>query len=455
MRLWKKLTVVCIGVMIVIVGICNTLLHFQSKDMILQVTIDNAIAEHKSLVSSFAEMVQYYCDEDMDQIAKLAAIKYCFTRFSTEPSVLMHDKDTIYSDTVIVPEKILTLTRVATSQYTTINVDGQKFLIVGTKINLLTDTYDVFTVRDISHVYSRITSLGIQFAAISLLGIGLACILIMLLVRYVLQPLRQFSDAAQRISDGEYGEQVPVASDDEVGELAKSFNSMSLSVNNHIRLLKEASARQQLFISGLTHEFRTPMTSIMGLAETITYTKQPESVIRRALGQIHGQCKWMLNLMQKLLSVICLGKELVLESVAVPKLFEELAQATKGLLKIKNNKLLFNCNAENISMDPDLILSALVNLVDNACKASDIGAAIIVSARGKTIEVADHGLGIPKDKLQYVLQPFYTVDDSRSKRVSGSGLGLAIVKQIADAHNATLEIDSAPQKGTTVRIVFP
>ncbi|NLB43019.1 MAG: two-component sensor histidine kinase, partial [Clostridiales bacterium] len=96
----------------------------------------------------------------------------------------------------------------------------------------------------------------------------------------------------------------------------------------------------------------------------------------------------------------------------------------------------------------------LINLIDNASKASEAGQPIFLRARGKVIKVIDSGKGISKDEIPHATDPFYMADPSRSKAKGGSGLGLTLVKRIADAHNAQLIIESEVGLGTTVRLIF-
>ena len=100
------------------------------------------------------------------------------------------------------------------------------------------------------------------------------------------------------------------------------------------------------------------------------------------------------------------------------------------------------------------MLSALVNLVENARRASSPGESILLFAHNNSIEVIDHGKGIPKEEIPRITEPFYMVDRSRSKLNGGSGLGLALVQKIAEAHGAHLLIESAENTGTTIRFVF-
>ena len=99
--------------------------------------------------------------------------------------------------------------------------------------------------------------------------------------------------------------------------------------------------------------------------------------------------------------------------------------------------------------------SLLINLIDNASKASKEGQPIFLRAYDNVIEVRDEGRGIPQDEISRLTDPFYMVDPSRSKAKGGSGLGLALAQKIADAHNAQIVIESDVGMGTTVRLLFP
>ena len=109
---------------------------------------------------------------------------------------------------------------------------------------------------------------------------------------------------------------------------------------------------------------------------------------------------------------------------------------------------------DTLAMEFDLMRAALVNLVENARRASSPGETILLFAHDNSIEVIDHGKGIPKEEIPRITEPFYMVDRSRSKRSGGSGLGMALVKKIAEAHGAELVIESAENMGTTIRLVF-
>ena len=124
-------------------------------------------------------------------------------------------------------------------------------------------------------------------------------------------------------------------------------------------------------------------------------------------------------------------------------------------LEKQNMKLCLNCEMDTLPMDFDLMRSALVNLVENARKASRDGQTIYLCAKNNTIEVRDFGQGIPPKELPRITEPFYMVDKSRSRKAGGVGLGLALVKRIVAMHGGKLSILSQIELGTCVEIELP
>ena len=157
--------------------------------------------------------------------------------------------------------------------------------------------------------------------------------------------------------------------------------------------------------------------------------------------------------MMKLLS-LDQDQELVRKKVSASKLFANVCRICGGVADDRNIRLICSENGEDFTVDEDLMTEVLVNLVDNAIKASPEGAEITITARDKSISVTDKGRGIPGDEIHKILEPFYMVDKSRSRKSGGAGLGLAIVKLILDKHNATLEINSTLGQGTSMNLHF-
>lgn len=281
---------------------------------------------------------------------------------------------------------------------------------------------------------------------------------IFLLVKGLTRPIEALNRAAARISRGDYNERIPVRRQDELGELAQNFNIMAQAIQDHTQALTRAAEEKQRFVDNLAHELRTPLTAIRGYAEYLQNAHCTEEERIKAAGHLSRAAARLQNLSFKLLEMTYLRtRKLQPKRLDVSGLFNELLVIMKPSLQEKRITLKLEKQLEYLWGDETLLLSLLINLVDNAIQASPMGSQITVkaySAPNPVLEVSDHGRGMNAQEIQRVLEPFYRTDESRSRKHGGVGLGLTICAQIAELHQAKLLIDSQPGKGTTVKVVF-
>lgn len=454
MKLWQKVSLICSVVLVGIITACSLMLILQSKTAILELTYKQAKEKQSNLASSFSEMAGYYSLDGDSPTTAYSLVTYCFSRFADPASVLQKDDEALYSEISISPGDYLNLAEASKQRQFSGEIDGRKILIVGSRVTVKSTEYAVWVVEDISSVYNDMDRMIWKFTAISIAAILLGTGMIVFLVRRAMHPLLRLRDTTKRIAAGEYKERAPILSHDEVGELAADFNTMAGAVQGRIAELTETAQRQRLFIGGVTHEFKTPITAMLLHTDLLQNAYLEEDEKQASLSHVESQCKWLERLTQKLLTLITLHgcPELKRESVA--SLFSRTGASMAEILRKRETPLIVDCGVDTLDMDIDLMQSLIINLVDNASKASEPGQAVIVRAYGHTIEVRDHGCGIPEDELERITEPFYMVDRSRSKKKGGSGLGLALVKEIAAAHSAKMDIESSPGKGTTVSVTF-
>ncbi len=453
MKLWKKLSLTCSGILVFIVAVCSVLLLMQSKNSILELTYEHARNKQNNLASSFSEMAAYYIGENDSVATRYSLIKHCFERFVDSTAVLLHDGKEIYSNVSIMPADYLPIGEYGQQQYTG-EIEGRDILIVGSEVTIESGDYLVYVVLDISTVYNGLTTMALRFAAIGLATILIGTGLIILFVRRATKPLMALRESSKHIAAGSYAERASVQTRDEIGELAEDFNVMAAAVQRHVDDLTETMMRQRLFIGGVTHEFKTPLTTMILNADTLQNTFLSEDEREQSLAYIENQCKWLERLTQKLLKLITLHEHIEKKSAPVSLLLERVRESMTETLRQRETPLQIDCGKDTLDMDIDLMQSALINLVDNASKASQPGQIIMITASGNTIEVRDRGYGIPESELVRITEPFYMVEKSRSKKYGGSGLGLALVKEIIAAHGAVLTVESNEGEGTLVRIKF-
>lgn len=459
MKLWQKTSLVCIAVLLFIVSACSAVLLIHSKNSILELTYSYARDKQKSLASSFSEMAGYYSAEGDSLTVETSLVNYCFSRFADSSSVLMRGDETLYSGVSANPRAFLPLSENEYSmKIAEREIDGRNVLIVGSLVMVRNTSYAVYVVEDISTTYNSIVSLAWTFAAVSLAGVLIGAGCIALIMRRSTRPLTSLAKTARQIAGGDYSMRADVHTKDEIGALAGDFNLMAEAVEARIAELTETAERQRLFIGGVTHEFKTPLTALLLHARMLRRANMMEEERDNSLAHIESQCAWLERLVQTLLKLITLEQAILVENVSVAALFEWVRQSTQQALADKGVALIMRCDADTLPMNADLMQSLLINLVDNAAKAYDADAqnkTVTLSCYGNVLEVKDYGRGIPKESMERIFEPFYMVDKSRSKKAGGSGLGLALVKQIADAHGARLEVESTLGSGTAVRVVFP
>ena len=271
--------------------------------------------------------------------------------------------------------------------------------------------------------------------------------------------MRELDKAARNIAAGNYDQRVSVNGNDEIGSLAQQFNRMADEIEGRMQQLQMESVRQQRFVDNLTHESRTPLTSIIGYAELLQKVDYDPALFQKGLNYIYSEGKRMLNLNNMLLDLTFYREknfELCLQPVL--PICREVQELT-AVRAAERNISIEVCGEELVlPLEKDLLKSLLLNLVDNAMKASPDGSSIIIGTQKqqqeKILYVQDFGRGMEAKELEKIKEPFYRVDKARSRKDGGVGLGVAICNQIASTLQGRLTYESQPQKGTIAKIYF-
>ena len=229
---------------------------------------------------------------------------------------------------------------------------------------------------------------------------------------------------------------------------------------NAMEELQETSRKQELLLGALAHEMKTPLTSIIGYSDSLLHVKLPEEKQKRSLEHINREGHRMEALTGKIMQLVGLYQNdaIQLQNHSVRELTERVYNLEVKNLSDHGIKMTLQVEEYSMKMDMELMVSLLVNLIDNAIRASEGGSQINLQTRilqgKKTIIVQDHGLGIPEEELSKVTGAFYMVDKSRSRKAGGAGLGLALCQKIVELHHGELRIESTLGEGTTIYILF-
>lgn len=273
----------------------------------------------------------------------------------------------------------------------------------------------------------------------------------------ILRPLARLSAATKRMAAGELDQRVRVDSSDELGRLSADFNAMAARLEKQVQELKDAAQRQEDFLNSFAHEIKTPLTSIIGYADLLRSRPATAAQVRDSAGYIFSEGRRLESLSQKLMDLIVLDKQdFPLRSVPMDAFLQRVGGALLPALEKQGIRLRVRAQPADIPLEPDLMETVCLNLLDNARKAMDGRGIIIlegfVEADGYCIRVTDNGKGIPAQELSRITEAFYMVDKSRARAQGGAGLGLAVCQRIVALHGGSMEFQSVEGTGTQVRV---
>ncbi len=306
----------------------------------------------------------------------------------------------------------------------------------------------------VSNLLSTITKL---FTVSSLIPLGLMFLFIYAMTYRLTKPLKLMSEASHAMAKGDFSKRIPVMSDDEIGELSVSFNMMTNS-------LSQLEGMRKSFVANISHELKTPMTTISGFIDGILDgTIEPEKQCYY-LGIVSNEVKRLSRLVESMLSMARLESG---EFTLKPELFDfsellcSIVISQEQRIEKRNLNIYGLDTLQNISInaDRDLIYQVIYNLVDNAIKFNvdegEIGFSLAKEGKFLIFTIKNKGVGIPNKDLPYVFERFYKVDKSRSAAKNSTGLGLYIAKTIINAHSGTISVASRENEYTAFKIVLP
>lgn len=455
MKLWRKVSLVSVIMVTAALSILSLLILIGAGKSNLDYAIQSAVSTHAANAVYFEKAMQASADDAISATTKRSLARYYASSLADPNIVLTAADDVIYNTTTIDPALYLPL-ETQEMQYVITDIGEKSMLIVGNRISVRGVDYSFYRMTDVTSIYTDLLALSYRFSWISFLVILCTAVLITLLARAILHPIQRLKENTSLIAAGVYDKRIAVTELDEIGSLAMDFNTMAQAVENRVEELQEEAERRTLFMSALTHELKTPMTSIKGNAETLLMTKMDEDEREAALLQINADCTRVERLSYKLMQLLVLkhAEDIEPKEQQVSELLDMVYDATKEQVRQRGLILNIENHMELLKMDRDLLCELLLNLIDNAGKASPRGSAITLLAQGNIISVSDSGHGIPAGELHRLTEPFYMVDKARSRKQGGMGLGLALAQEIARLHGAQLAFESEVGKGTTVKVVF-
>lgn len=308
---------------------------------------------------------------------------------------------------------------------------------------------------------SQVTSYGDGFINISYLSMALIflCSLVILAVftGAVYLPIRKIARSAKSYAEGNFDNRIQIDTGGELGYMAASLNYMASE-------LSSLENDQRKFIANVSHDFRSPLTSIKGYIEAIMDGTIPYEMQDKYLNIILVETERLNKLTQSMLELNKYGSHGAILDVSrfdINNIIKMTVQSFEGTCTRKKISFELILTGEELFVNADMskIQQVLYNLIDNAIKFSNSGSVITIETTERNdkvfLSVKDTGVGIPKESLKKIWERFYKTDSSRGKDKKGTGLGLAIVKEIIQAHGENINVISTEGVGTEFIFTLP
>lgn len=468
MKFRYKVLITNIIVISICLGTIGYLMIVKNFNLALEQQIQNSIEENNLFQASIEyELLSimntnsYSTNILMEKLEEASENVYTNMSANSSQLYVAYNNNIVYSSSGNnYIDSLWNNSEVGKKSYTIIESDNSYYIYV-TSCNLLLDKrLNIINQRDITSIYTMMIQQSNYYKLLLIIVLIVCSIFMFVLSVLLTKPLEKLQKVSENFGNGDYDARININSNDEVGKLANTYNTMADSVEDHMNELKAMVTRQEQFVADFTHEIKTPMTSIIGYADTLRSRELSREQQIMAASYIFSEGRRLEAMSMKLFEFIY-TKQHTITTIKLPvrKIMNEVTHSVEPLLATKNITLTTSISDCYIPGDLDLLKSAFINLIDNSRKASKDGGIIVFSSQledsSVTISVQDFGRGIPKEHLDKICDAFYMVDKSRSRKEGGAGLGLSLSSLIFHAHNAQMNIKSKVGQGTTFSITLP
>lgn len=367
------------------------------------------------------------------------------------------ERNVLYaSDGFVTEDALLLITDEKTRTWQVIKREDRYYIQTGITVNALDRVLYLETMKDVSGVFSERASGFTVYRRITIVMLIFAAIAMNVIASLLTKPIRLLTRATKRMAAGDYDYRAKKVSNDELGLLTADFNKMANALEENIKKLEEELQAREDFVAAFAHELKTPLTSIIGYADMLRSRKLDEEKSFLSANYIYTEGKRLEAMSFRLLDIIVTKRgETEFQMVPAESFFLYLKEMFGA---DANMTYRFRWEAAQVKAESNLIKTVLVNLMDNAGKASEPGSLIEVEGHleesGFRFTVKDHGIGILPEEQKKITKAFYMVDKSRARSKNGAGLGLALCYEILLLHNSRLEIESTPGEGSCMSFVL-
>ncbi len=300
-------------------------------------------------------------------------------------------------------------------------------------------------------------SIGRSYNGITTALVGLCILLSLVIANLFTKPLKRVSNSIDRMAEGHFDEEIHLRGFSEIKTISDSFNTM-------LKKMQKVENSRQEFVSNVSHELKTPITSIKVLADSLNMQENvPNEVYREFMQDIVAEIDRETHIINDLLALVKMDKavaELNISQVNVNDMLEMILKRLRPIAAKRNIELVFESfRPVTAECDEVKINLAFTNLVENGIKYNVAGGWVKVSLDADHkyfyVKVTDSGIGIPREYQDQIFERFYRVDKARSRETGGTGLGLAITKNIILMHDGAIKVVSKEDEGSTFVVRVP
>lgn len=405
---------------------------------------DSALSQHQMIKYSIETVILNMKSEDVDKELTDMMSQSAKSIVGDEGGMYLADDDgkRIYANSCNYEQKDIkvkdgTLTYSIVSKENTKDTgekQSSRYIHVKSSFKLNDNRYILITESDITPVFDESKELRYRCSVYYIVILAVGMMVILILSWMITKPLAGLTATTKKFADGDYTARSDVKTKDEIGELARAFNELAKNLESKVYELQMAAKKQEDFTANFAHELKTPMTSIIGYADTLYQKRLSEDEVHSAAGVI-------------------LNEGMRLEETRVSEIIADCVETAHEAARKHNTEIVYSADEAWVWLEYDLFKTMLLNLIDNAVKSG--GSKVEVSGRLIShsiyrIAVSDNGRGIPPEDIERITEAFYMVDKSRLRSEHGAGLGLALVSRIAKLHDTKIHYESESGKGTKV-----
>ena len=435
MRFWQKIFLISLAVLTVAVNTIAYLLIGNNHQLNKEKEIKSSVDEYSIVVSSFQTNVLYEryrsseAELDDTQITQIAReFSYLFTLDNLYIQLNKGEERVFSNFTRDLPDNLYENVNQLSEGDARVLIrrddDSRVYLYITSPVTIQSSNYFFTTIKDITNIYDVKND---QLRFFSVLGpiVSVVVAFIMLILSKLLTSrINRLRKSTMKVANGEYNA-IEIKSKDEIGELTADFNTMTEAVKQKVEKLEDIASERKVFIDNMTHEMKTPLTSIIGFSDLLRSARLDDETVHDYAESIYKEGKYLKSISSKLMDLILLRQKPEMTEIDVPRLVEEIDESVRPIASSRQVAFSAASVEAKLVCDRELIKSLLYNLIDNAVKASQPGTCVTLNAyftQDGVMEfsVADQGSGIPKEELDKIFEPFYRVDKARSRKYGGA-----------------------------------